>query len=89
MRHSTHTREYGTLLRLLKATREEAGVTQVQLADQLGISQSHLSKLERGEIRIDLVQLRHLCTLLVSSLPAFVSRWEDELAKKSSNRKTK
>ncbi len=89
MGHSTHTAEYQSLLRLLKMLRAEAGITQVDLSKGLEISQSHLSKLERGELRIDLVQLRQLCILLGSSLPAFVKRWEDELAKKPSSRKTK
>lgn len=87
MRHSTHTREYQSFLRLLKELREDADVTQVELAKLLGISQSHLSKLERGELRIDVVQLRKICSVLGSSLPVFVKRWEEEL--ETTKRKSK
>ena len=89
MKISTHSKEYYAFLRLLRLLREESGITQVELAKSLEITQSHLSKFERGELRIDLVQLRKICVVLGSSLPAFVNRWEVELSKKANNRKTK
>ena len=39
---SIYSDEYGILLRLLRETREKAGITQVQLAARLGQSQSAL-----------------------------------------------
>ena len=82
MDKSIYTREYGVALRLLKQVREEAGITQVELAKKLGQSQSFVSKVERGDRRLDIVQLRTLCRVLGTSLPAFVERLETELAGK-------
>lgn len=81
MEKSIHTREYATVLRLLKETRKDAGVTQVQLARKLRLTQSLLSKMERGECRLDIVQLRSMCQALGSSLADFVQRLERELRK--------
>lgn len=79
MGQSVHTREYKCFLRVLRQTREQAKVTQVQLAEKLGISKSHLSKLERGELRIDIVQIRSMCNILGTSLPDFIQKFEAEL----------
>ena len=80
MEKSVHTREYAVLLKLLRETRRAAGVTQVQLADALGESQSHLSKMERGEVRLDLVQMRTICRARGTTLPAFATELERRLA---------
>lgn len=82
MDKSTHTPEYAALLEVLRETRQRAGVTQVELAERLGQTQSYVSKCERGEARLDLVQLRTICGVLETSLAAFVSRWEKRLQKK-------
>ena len=79
MEKTVHTREYAVLLELLRETRRAAGVTQVQLAQRIGESQSHLSKMERGEVRLDLVQMRTICLALGTTLPAFVSELEKRL----------
>jgi transcriptional regulator with XRE-family HTH domain len=80
MEKSVHTREYAVLLKLLRETRRAAGVTQVQLAERIGESQSHLSKMERGEVRLDLIQVRTICRALGTTLPAFVAELERRLA---------
>lgn len=41
---------------LLKAARERAGLTQVELATRLGRPQSFVAKYERGERRLDVVE---------------------------------
>ena len=82
MRKSIYTTEYAALLRVLRRTRIEAGLTQVQLAKKLRLTQSLWSKMERGECRLDIVQLRTVCHALGATLPAFVERVEQELAKR-------
>lgn len=79
MEKTIYTREYEIVLRLLKEARERAGITQVQLAKTLKQSQSFVSKIERGERRIDIVQLRTLCKLFGTTLLEFVTRLEKEL----------
>jgi len=81
MDKSIYTREYALVLRLLKEAREEAGLTQTQLANKLKKSQSFVTKIECGDRRIDIVQLRTLCRLYGTTLSAFVDRFEKELAR--------
>lgn len=81
MEKSIHTREYVLLLRLLKEAREKAGVTQVQLAEKIHETQSTVSKIERGELRLDIVQLRTICKVFGLSLSDFVHRLDHQLAK--------
>lgn len=81
MEKSTFTRDYQVLTELLRAVRQEAGITQVELAERLGETQSYVSKVERGERRLDFVQLRWFCQALGVPLKAFVERYEKLLRK--------
>ena len=79
MEKSIYTREYKVLLRALRETREHAGVTQVELARRLAQTQSYVSKIEVGDRRLDLVQLRTILIALGDSLGNFISRFEGAL----------
>ena len=57
MSQSTHNTDYQLLLSVLKTTRKRMGVSQVELAELLGNTQTFVSKCERGERRIDVVEL--------------------------------
>jgi transcriptional regulator with XRE-family HTH domain len=78
---SIHSRGYAVLLDLLREAREGAGLTQVELATALKRSQSFVSKVERGETRLDVIQLRTICRAVGTGLPEFVARLEDRLAR--------
>lgn len=80
MEKSIYTREYAAVVRLLRAAREDAGLTQVGLAEALGRTQSFVSKVERGETRLDVIQLRTVLAAVGLTLPAFAVRLERELA---------
>lgn len=67
------------LLSLLRDLRRDAGLTQVQLAESLGVPQSFVSKYESGERRLDLLELHRICQVLGVSLGAFVQRLETAL----------
>lgn len=59
-----HKAEYPVFLDLLVEARKSAGLTQVQLATQTGLSQPYVSAVERGGLRLDTLQLRtwlHAC----------------------------
>lgn len=79
MEKSIYTREYKVILRLLRETRERADVTQVELARRLAQTQSYVSKVELGDRRLDLVQLRTILAALGTGLGDFVARFEDAL----------
>ena len=84
MDKSIYTREYELLLKLLRAKRIAAGISQVELGELLGTTQSFVSKSERGDRRLDVIQLRTLCGHLGTTLTEFVDELEDRLAAKSS-----
>ena len=80
MEKSIYSRDHAALVRLLKKAREDAGVTQVQLAKKLKLTQSLYSKMERGEVRIDVIQLRTMCRAIGIKFVQFIERLERELA---------
>lgn len=51
-----HRPRYKALTRLLKAMREEAGLTQRDLAAELGVVHSMIAKCEQAERRIDPIE---------------------------------
>lgn len=57
MPKSIHTPAYQRLCRLLTEARKEAGLTQTELAKRLNRPQSFVSKYERAERRLDVVEL--------------------------------
>lgn len=69
---SIHKAEYAILLQQLRDLRLEAGLTQAELSAALGRPQSYVSDVERGERRMDLLQLRDFCTACDASLANFV-----------------
>jgi transcriptional regulator with XRE-family HTH domain len=82
MDKSIWTSEYAVLLELLREAREASRLTQVELAEKIGQSQSFVSKIEIGERRLDLIQLRSICLMLGTDLPTFVAQLEKRLGKK-------
>jgi len=49
---------------LLRSARQDAGVTQTDLAARLGRPQSFVAKYEANERRVDLVELQEICDAL-------------------------
>jgi transcriptional regulator with XRE-family HTH domain len=80
MDKTLHSKEYGAVLRVLQGAREEAGLTQEQLALRLGETQSFVSKVERGERRLDIVELRQVGHALGLSLLEIAERIEASLS---------
>ena len=64
MAQSTHNPDYQLLLAVLRAARKRVGVSQVDLAKRLGNTQTFVSKCERGERRIDAVELAEFAEAL-------------------------
>jgi transcriptional regulator with XRE-family HTH domain len=65
MAASTFHRDYQLLIGILKEARKQRGVTQVDLADRLGNTQTFVSKMERGERRLDVVEFVEICEALI------------------------
>jgi transcriptional regulator with XRE-family HTH domain len=79
MEKSIHSTRYAVFLSVLREARERAGLTQVQLARKIGETQTFVSKCERGERRVDVVELRTFCRAFGSDLKLFVAALEKAL----------
>lgn len=66
------------LLDSLRRLRTDAGLSQVELASRLGKPQSFVSKVETGERRLDILELRDVCLACGSTLARFVEMLEGE-----------
>lgn len=80
MEKSFHTEAYKVFLNLLREVRVERGITQVDLAERLNETQSFISKCERGERRLDYLELREWCRALGMPVVEFLAGLEGELA---------
>lgn len=75
----TGTSEQQRLQELLRQIRMDVGLKQTDLAEQLGQTQSFVSKYESGERRLDLLELRQICEALGMSLLEFVRKFESSV----------
>jgi transcriptional regulator with XRE-family HTH domain len=82
MEKSIISADYRLFLDFLKKTREDVGVTQIQIAKKLKITQSQVSKIERGERRLDFMELRKWLRALGIPVIEFVTRFEAYSKKK-------
>lgn len=64
MAKSLHTSEYEEFRRLLFIAREEAGLTQLEVATRLSKPQSFVAKYEGGERRLDVIEFMEVCEAL-------------------------
>jgi transcriptional regulator with XRE-family HTH domain len=60
---STYTPEYRAFLRRLRKAREEAGLSQVEVARRLRRPQPYISRCETGDRRVDVGELVRLAKL--------------------------
>ena len=70
---ATRRPEYRRFLVRLREARERAGLTQVEVARRLRVTQSYVSKCESGERRVDVVELAILAHLYRRRLAYFIN----------------
>jgi transcriptional regulator with XRE-family HTH domain len=70
---------YATFVDELVAARKRAGITQVQLAEKLSKPQSFISKIERGERRIDVIEFCAVARALGVKPAALLKRIDSKL----------
>ena len=63
---------YDLLTRRLREAREAKGLTQIEVAEHLGKPQSFISKIEQGERRLDVVELKVIASLYEQSICYFI-----------------
>ena len=69
---SKYRAKYQKLIQRLRQARLEAGLTQVEAGKKLKKPQAYISKIERGERRIDAVELDELAKLYGKPLDYFI-----------------
>jgi transcriptional regulator with XRE-family HTH domain len=79
MSKTLHRPETRLLIELLRDSRVAANLTQAQLSERLGRAQSFISDVERGQRRLDLVQLRDWCAAIGTALPKLVRDFEQRI----------
>ena len=72
MRKSIHTKEYAVFVERLKTARLEAGLTQNQVAKKLRRPQSHVSNVESGQQRVDVVELKRFARMYGKDMDYFI-----------------
>ena len=71
MGKSIRTREYQDFAAKLRKARREAKLTQVQVAKKLKRPQSYISKVEAGEQRLDIVEIKRFANLYKKDINYF------------------
>lgn len=72
MTRSRQTKEYAYFVERLRKAREEAGLTQVQVAKKLKRPQSHISNVESGQQRVDVVELQFFAKIYNKEIEYFI-----------------
>jgi transcriptional regulator with XRE-family HTH domain len=72
MTRSRQTKEYAYFVEKLRKAREEAGLTQVEVAKKLKRPQSHVSNVESGQQRVDVVELQNFAKIYNKDINYFI-----------------
>ena len=69
---SIQTKEYAYFVGKLRKARLEAGMTQTQVAKKIDRPQSHISNIESGQQRVDVVELKRFAKLYRKEISYFL-----------------
>ena len=72
MPRAIYTKDHNAIVKRLKTARFESGLGQIEVAKKLGKTQSYVSKIESGQRRFDVLQLKEFAKLYKKSLDFFV-----------------
>jgi transcriptional regulator with XRE-family HTH domain len=89
MQKTLISKNYALFLEFLRKARTDVGLSQEQLAEKLGETQSFVSKCERGERRLDVIELREWCEALDIKFPSFIANLEKELSDNATRKSKK
>jgi transcriptional regulator with XRE-family HTH domain len=73
LKRKEHQRLYRVFLEKLRQARIDAGLRQEDVRQLIGAYQSYLSKIESGERRLDIIELRELATIYKKPIAYFLS----------------
>ena len=79
MKIQNEAKQRDKILLLLREIRQESGIRQVDMAKQLDVPQSFVSKYESGTRRLDILEIRRICQIMGISLQDFIKKLEESL----------
>ena len=74
MKKTIYSKDHKYLVEQLKKARRDAGFDQKKVGKILDKSQSYISKIESGQRRIDIVQLKKLAEIYRKDLSFFITQ---------------
>jgi len=72
MPRAIYTDDHNAIAERLKKARLESGLDQIEVAKKLGRTQSYLSKIESGQRRFDVLQLKEFAKIYKKDLSYFI-----------------
>jgi len=72
MNKSVYSKDYKEIIERLKMARIEAGLAQQEVADKLGKPQSYISKIESGERRLDVAEIKKFAAVYKKDVSFFI-----------------
>ena len=72
MSNSIYSKDYKEIIERLKKARLESGLAQQDVADKLGKPQSYISKIESGERRLDVAEIKKFATIYKKDVSFFI-----------------
>ncbi len=73
MPRAIYTKDHNEIVKRLKIARIEAGLSQVEVTKKLAKTQSYLSKIESGQRRFDVLQLKEFAKIYKKKIDYFIS----------------
>lgn len=80
MPNPLHRAQYEEFRNLLVKARDEAQLSQAEVAERMGKPQSFVSKYERGERRLDFTEFLELAAILSIDVPRFIRKYRSSVA---------
>ena len=72
MKKVIYSNEHKYMVERLRKAREESGLEQSEVSKLLGKTQSYISKIESGQRRVDIVQLKRFAKIYNKQLKFFI-----------------
>jgi len=84
MANPLHDARYKIFREMLGHARNEKGLRQAEVAEQLGRPQAFVSKYERGDRRLDMPEFLEIADVLGIDVERFIHQYREKLARISS-----
>ena len=72
MKKTIRDEDHLAFIKKLRQARKDADLTQVQAAKKLGATQAYISKVEKGQLRVDVTQLKRFAKIYSKDVSYFL-----------------